>query len=346
MLQIPGSGVSSITVVCGEARFRYAHLAKWLNTARLLYMHVKPQDGTLPILKQQLAHEQQYQQIPNLQTMDFLVLDGCDELPNDVLMQFIHEELTEVQHIVLLCEQLPDSFFNEPQNHGLIHVITDDSRRPSILPYTGTTTTTIKVQALRRGHVYIGKNRVNNWRGNLQRDLFYYFADHKAVDKEAVIRTFWKHLQHPHDSNNFFVARRKLHQHIGLTLIKSQGRGVYQFAEGITLEYDVDEFMQAVNEAMQTDGERRIQLLKKAVALYRVPFLEGIHLGWVVKRRQELAAMAIQALQLLAKYYLMQQRWDVALGYLIRAFPMERGNEVTAHDIMQVYLQMGCPAMP
>ncbi len=339
------SDAPHITVIHGETYFRLAYLGQKLQTGSLLYVDFEQRDWKLPQMKMRLLAEQQHQSWFDVAAVEYIALDGCDKLSLVTLQTFIQDMLATARHVLLFYEQLPLDFALDVDKPLQKQMITDRSVSPSVLPHTGIATFPIKIEALRRGHVYLGQSatRITDWRGQLQRDLLYFFADKKTVDRDVVLATFWEHLEPHKAANNFFVTIGKLTQLLGFKPIVRTGAKEYCLAPEIVLHYDVDDFIQALQAAMQSDSEARIVFLQKAIDLYRSSFLEGNTAAWASQRRQVLATMAVRALQMLAAYFEERQEWGKALSYLSRAFYIDSTDEEIVYSIIQLYSQQGLP---
>jgi DNA-binding SARP family transcriptional activator len=342
MSDLFGAGSPRLTVVYGATRFRLAYLGQLLQAASVLYLDLDGQRWHLAQLKTRLLAEQHHQASVDLASVNSVILDNCDATPTLILQTFIHETLSAARQIVVFYEHLPLDFDNWDTP---MRVMRDSALTPSILPHTGSAAIPLKIEALRRGHVYLGETQtlITHWRGQLQRDVLYFIADKKSVDRDEVLATFWAHLAPSKAANNFFVTLGKLAKVLGFKPIVRRGNQQYGLAPQLALQYDVDDFVAAFQAGLQQTDETRLRFLEEALALYRAPFLEGNSDAWVVQRRQVLAALAVQALQLLAAHYQAQAQWAKALGYLSRAFYIDSTHEQVTHDLMTLYLTLTMP---
>ena len=120
------------------------------------------------------------------------------------------------------------------------------------------------------------------------------------VTRQQIFEHFWPKLKVKDATNVFHVTKRKITERITACIEKDDdsyeltkySAGFYMPSEKIVRHYDVDDFTEAVEQAMISEDEHTRELLyKRAIDIYRGPFLSTIDMPWVLKRREELAQM-------------------------------------------------------
>lgn len=163
----------------------------------------------------------------------------------------------------------------------------------------------LEVNALKRGTVFVNSEQVNSWDGALPRNLFFFFMDRPTVTREEIFQAFWRELSVKEATNVFHVTKRKITERVSMKVgdsgnyeLTQYNAGFYMPSDKVIRHYDVDDFQDAVERSISTDGSARevAEYLSRAIDLYKEPFLENIEMNWVQVRREELRLQYAQAL--------------------------------------------------
>jgi DNA-binding SARP family transcriptional activator len=214
----------------------------------------------------------------------------------------------------------------------------DDKARPQL-----------EVYGLGRGHVLVNGQEIVHWDGALPRNLFFYLVDHPLITRDEIFATFWPELDVKAATNVFHVTKRKIGELISARVadggsypLTQFSQGFYRLNEAIAQHYDVNDFLEAVDEAMGATSEAQEQtLLTRAIALYQGPFLETVTMPWANQRRDQVRREYTQALISLARWHQRQGDLPEALGFYLRAVKEAPEREDVHREVMQIYLAQG-----
>ena len=114
------------------------------------------------------------------------------------------------------------------------------------------------------------------------RELFFYLLSYpEGASREEICLEFWPDSQPEQLKKQFKNALYRLRRAVGTdTILYHQPTRLYHFNRQIEYRYDVEDFYKSLDLAdVETNPERKVQLLRKAADLYQHPFapsLEGI----------------------------------------------------------------------
>lgn len=207
----------------------------------------------------------------------------------------------------------------------------------------------IEVYAFGRGHALVNGQEITNWDGALPRNLFFYFIDNPLVTRDDIFATFWPNLSVKEATNVFHVTKRKISERITMKVddddsyeLTQYSSGFYMPSEKIVRHYDVADFQEAVERATVTTNEHeRETLFRRAVDLYKAPFLETINMPWVEERRQHLRQLYTQALVGMGRITRGRGNLEEALGFFTRALKEMPEREDIHREVMSIYSQLG-----
>ena len=176
---------------------------------------------------------------------------------------------------------------------------------------------------------------ISNRRSKALTALKYMAAHHsRPVTQEELINLLWPghDCPDPHSSLKYVIHRlRKLLAACdgdAQCIVYSQG--AYSWGEHIKLETDAAEFEKTLNEAksIKTDEATRIELLKKAIGLYRSEFMAG-ETGelWLTNFRNYYRRLFLGAVSSLVEYYMRQADFEEAGDLLGKAIEVEPYEE-------------------
>ncbi len=134
----------------------------------------------------------------------------------------------------------------------------------------------------------------------LAREVLFYLVDHRRMDRDVLLETFWQHHPPGRQVANLHTAVYSLRRVLGRSTILHEG-SVYSMNTEVPIEYDVAQFERAasVAESLPIGDPRRMFALTEAINSYTGFFLSEFNSDWVIERRRDLE---IQYLDLLAQH--------------------------------------------
>ncbi len=283
-----------------------------------------------------------------------LYLDELDRLQlDDAYQQFfvtLAANLSSQTKIMLNARALT----TEPWKQLVLDqqaVVIGTERRQSQLMFTADDADKpqLEIYAFGRGHAIINGSPVESWDGALPRHLFFYFIDRDLITRDEIFKTFWADLGVKEATNVYHVTKRKISERLSLNVqdaenyeLTEYSAGFYRPADKIARHYDVAEFEAAVDEASMTfDDDQQAALYRRAIDLYRAPFLLTIDMPWVHDRREKLQRLFLEALIGLARIHKAAGRNEAALGYFMRAIHEKPLREDIHREVMSLYTKLG-----
>lgn len=208
----------------------------------------------------------------------------------------------------------------------------------------------VEVYGFGRGHAFVNGEEITTWDGALPRNLFFYFIDNNLVTRDDIFSTFWPNLSVKEATNVFHVTKRKISERITMKVGEEEenyeltlySAGFYMPSDKIVRHYDVEDFVDAIEQATTSEDEReRERLYRHAVDLYKAPFLETIKMPWVEERRNYLRQLQTQALVGLGRINRKRGNIEEALGFYTRAAKESPDREDTHREIILIYAEKG-----
>jgi len=281
-------------------------------------------------------------------------LDECDRLPHDgALQQFVVglvDTLADNVTLVISARLLKFQpwydyiaageavvFGTERRAHDVMFTVMEEPRPP------------LEVYALGRGYALASGEEIENWDGALPRNLFFYFMDNTLVTRDEIFDVFWPKLNTKEATNVFHVTKRKISERITMKInapgnyeLTQYSAGFYKPSDKLQRYYDVQEFEEAVAEAMASlEDDEEEKLLIRAIDLYKGPFLQDGTMKWMEERREELRSKYAQALIGMGRLTARREEYMAALGYYIRALKETPEREDIHRDVMEIYIEQG-----
>jgi|GEM_PF-222792 len=207
----------------------------------------------------------------------------------------------------------------------------------------------LEVYAFGRGHVFVNGKIVETWDGALPRQLFYYFVDNDLVTRNEIFQNFWPNLSRKEATNVFHVTKRKITERLSLNVLEggnyeltNYSAGFYVPGDKLIRHYDVAEFEEAVELANTTmDEEEQAAALRRAISLYRFPYLQDYDMDWVRDRREKLRLLYADALIGMGRWYVRREDYEPALGHYVRALKEMPNREDIHRQVMEIYWRLG-----
>lgn len=276
----------------------------------------------------------------------FLVLDNFDYLPhlNDVTA-FIYRLADKMPggfRLVINGRELSHQAWAKLVKSGSATVLGDSlTLDGGIYSKDGVSHPHLEVYGFTGGSVFVNGLPLTTWDGPLPRNLFYFFVDHPMITRDEIFEAFWPELPTKEATNVFHVTKRKISERLGYELTAYSG-GFYRPSGQMDVHYDVQRFESRVQEGSLTEKPGNpIRMWYDAILLYRSPFLYGLEMPWIQKRREELRMAYVEALVGVARIYKSLKEFERAVSYYLRALREVPSREDIHRDVMSIYDLIG-----
>lgn len=208
----------------------------------------------------------------------------------------------------------------------------------------------LEIYAFGRGHALVNGTPIENWDGALPRSLFFYFADHELVSRDQIFKVFWPDLSVKEATNVYHVTKRKISERItthsrrtdAAYELTNYANGFYHPSDSVQRHYDVADFVSALDQANGSmDENEQERLYRRALDIYKAPFLSTLDMPWVEERREKLRLMYVDALIDMSRLQKRKGHYAEALGYFLRALKEVPQREDIHREAMQMYWKLG-----
>ncbi len=273
------------------------------------------------------------------------VIDAYDYIDSEAIDHFIlkfAENLKPHHRIVIYSRHVASRLLDH--NAQAFRAMIPHDKDKLLVDYTSTPANNniLEVRSLGPGRALVDGRSMERWDGLLPKCLFFFMVDRAMTTRNDIFDTFWPTLKKHEATNVFHVTKRKISEILGQDLT-TYGAGFYRIADNIHVYYDVVAFQESVQNAAIADDDEAIMMYQDAIRLYRGPFLSTIDLDWVIKRREELQSVYVDALSGLAEIYQNRQQLGEALGYYQRASAIVPQREDLVREIMRLYQALNQP---
>ena len=202
----------------------------------------------------------------------------------------------------------------------------------------------LEIRALGKVEIVV-KNRsltISDWKTQTSRDLFFLFLAHpEGLTKEEVGELMWGELSPAELKLRFKNAIYRMRHAIGSEAVLFQDN-FYQFNRSVDYEYDVQSFLSLTDQAREEkDDEKRIQLLTRAVELYKGPYLPDIGDLWVEPDRQRFHELQISNVIALIRLLIKRNALNEALTIAKKALQTDPYDEELHRLVMEIYSLSG-----
>lgn len=337
---------SKLVIVHPGYLAQHVAISHFLMAEPSCYFRVASTDVTRAQLNERLIETLKQQGHPrDLTNLELLIVDEGDLVADSELEPFLTDILSVIGgRVLFLSRRLPVFVRINSEIRRQTQIIPHDSAL--LLPeYVQQTdgTMLLEVRTFGYGRVLLNGRLVDDWDGELPRNLFFFLVDRRMTTRAQIFETFWPNLSTREATNVFHVTKRKISEVLGADLTY-YASGFYRISPEIELKYDVALFNEMLQQSAVEPADKAQALLARTVWLYRGEFLGQIDSAanvWVQRRRQELTQSYGDALIALAK--LVEQAGDTkeALGLYIRALATNRQREDLAGIIMGLYRDLG-----
>ena len=138
------------------------------------------------------------------------------------------------------------------------------------------------------------------------------------ITRSEICQAFWPELDTDQAVNVFHVTKRRLHKALDMDVLVHLD-GYYRINPELDIDYDVMHFATQLMEGRDKTTPTESPRGRKAIDLYRGPFLQGHSDRWILDRRADFQAGFLEALTEMAQYRLTEDRPEFALGLYQRA---------------------------
>lgn len=293
-------------------------------------------------LNSEMSHQTGQTKLSKVHT---LVLDECDRAHMDELDIFLMGLMIELDHgqIVIISREIPRCVLNNDDIRAKTTFIPlDEAAMLSDYSRAENEKYLLEVRAFGSGRVKLNGEIIDNWDGLLPRSLFFYLVDRGMATRNEIFETFWPKLSVREATNVFHVTKRKINEVLGVDLT-IYWSGYYRISPDIKLHYDAVLFSEMMQGSEISEGETADKLLRRAVQLYRGPFLSTIDLPWTQRRRSELAQSYGEAMGAMAAIRENNGEAREALSLYLRAASINRQREDFAGHVMRLCVELDEP---
>lgn len=213
----------------------------------------------------------------------------------------------------------------------------------------GTALPWLRIFFLGTYEVFRGEERIaeNLWKTQKAKHLLGYLALRRQAPEDVVLEHFW-----PGD-----VVKGKRSLAVALTYIRAavrptDGQLIHRSQGVLSLEagdgwHDVDEMETSYRQARGFDtsgeGERALAGYRRAVEIYRGPFMDGCYMDWALVERTRLEQMAIDAMTRVAQLFQLQGQPRESAEYAEKALQLTPESQELHLLLMRAYMASGRP---
>lgn len=283
-----------------------------------------------------------------------LFIDEFDRVPHDdELVRFLYalvKALPDSVQLAFSSRLLTRQVWYDLLAQGYAVVLGTEQRKNDVMFTLETRPKPqLEIYAFGRGHALVNGQPITNWDGALPRNLFFYFVDRPLVTRDDIFQTFWPDLPIKEATNVFHVTKRKISERITMKVgaegnyeLTQYNGGFYLPSDKVVRHYDVADFQEALEQALVASVEHEEEiLLRRAIDIYKAPFLQTIEMDWVQQRRDSLRQMYAQALISMGNLCMRRGDDERALGFLVRGLKETPEREDVHRSVMQIYIRIG-----
>ena len=183
---------------------------------------------------------------------------------------------------------------------------------------------------------------ISDWMTQTSRDLFFLFlANPEGLTKEEVGVIMWPDSTPAELKLRFKNAIYRMRRAVGPEVVVFQDN-YYLFNRAVDYEYDVQEFISAVQRAKDEKNElHKITAYENAVDIYKGKYLPQVDENWAEADREKYLTMYTAAAENLAILYMTNKNFEKALATANAALEHAPFHEPLYRITMQVYAALG-----
>lgn len=179
--------------------------------------------------------------------------------------------------------------------------------------------------------------------------LQYMIVNHgRNISSEELIGQFWSEDKNSDPANslkNMLFKTRSLlktmfpdQKNLIMTL-----QGCYAWTSSVQIVLDSEEFEQMCLEARKQNGKDDLEMLLRALTLYKGDFLSGNDSSWAVSQRRYYQILYLDACRMILPLLQEQERWTEMINICESASNMESGSDSFVVYQMQALISMEHP---
>lgn len=198
---------------------------------------------------------------------------------------------------------------------------------------------TVAARALGRPVVERDGERVD-WDSLKALELLFYLLEHRGgVGTFEVAEALWPGKSESRASSSFHTTLYRLRKVMGGEVVESANRRYY-LHDAFRIDYDVDRYRRLAG-AARASGD--VADYRRAVGVYRGPFLVGFDSTWIETRRSSLAGEQLTLLEQAAETALAANDLRAATEFYDRVTELEPYSETGWHGLAATWEARGEP---
>ncbi len=178
------------------------------------------------------------------------------------------------------------------------------------------------------------------WRSEKSKEMFFFFlCSRRPLRKDEIVAALWPDLPDDKTTSAFHSNMYRLRKALYADCIaKDSGRYVLD-PQG-SFGFDVEEFQTALQEAdaLESDDERRIPLLEKALDLFRGQFAPDFYSEWAENLRWQTEEQYMSLLATLTAAYTDAKEYKKSADLCQRILELDEFNEAAWQRLMTNYV--------
>jgi DNA-binding SARP family transcriptional activator len=274
---------------------------------------------------------------------DVIILDECDRAEPEALVSLVETVLLpqiKRGRILLMGRRVPLALVRHHTLGKQVAFIPHTEER-LLLDYARPPETgkhQLEVWALGSGRVLMNGRLIDSWDGVLPRALFFFLVDRGMTTRSDIFDTFWPTLSVREATNVFHVTKRKISEVLATDLTVYHS-GFYHLAPDVLLSYDVSLFNRYVQDSGVAAPADAVSMLRKAIGMYRGPFVRSLTTPWAVQRRSEIEQSYGDALVMLARPLEQSGAIHEAISYYMAAASLRVPREDAVERMLNLSQQ-------
>lgn len=202
----------------------------------------------------------------------------------------------------------------------------------------------LEVFVLGEGKVLLNGRVVDKtaWQTTTTKELFFFFATHPTGwRKEQIITELWPDSSPGQGNDLFHSSVYRIRRALFPECLVFRN-GLYSLNPEAASWLDVDEFERLLSESEEVKTEAsRIELLQRAVDLYRGDYVQEFYSDWCRVRRQTLQEKYLAAASRLARLYADQGENERAIHLYQAALAKDPLHEESYHELIELHARLG-----
>ena len=181
-----------------------------------------------------------------------------------------------------------------------------------------------------------------DWDSASAKELFFFLlANPQGLGKDHILNALWGTISAAKANAIFHSTVYRIRHALSSNCLLYEN-GLYRINPELNLWYDVDAFNQLIAEAKRTmPVDRRAQLWREAITLYRGDYFEDSYSDWSIPLRTELLHIYLDALLALADDYAQESQISQAVTIYQKILEKDNLHEDVYRLLMQMQFRSG-----